>query len=1317
MATFAEVLKDELELIRVRRREVYGLDGQEPPIAVDPGADTDRQVTDVRVQALDEHLIGVSFSGGGIRSGTFAVGFLQGLSRLGLLRRIDYLSTVSGGGYAGSWLAAWLAREGEVRNVERQLDPSRVDQRRADRAFLGVGRVVDEEPEPLHHLRSYSSYLTPRAGLSTVDTWTVIAIWLRNVTINLLMLVPMAVTAVLVARIVIYLYGYVSPAAIDGDPLAQGLGYACLAAGLTCFLIAFLTWAVSLGEFRTRDPSQRIGQIAQRVKNQVLWPLLAATVLLTVPIRAVSWWAGSWWAGDGGPKAGAGWVGDVVGAHPGLADWPNMALNGAVFGVAMMLAAIVVNLRNRSLFIARGSWFQFPFAALLAAVTGGVLFALLEALIRYLNDVGRPDLATTFVPPLNLMIIVVGTTVEVGLLGRLITEAEREWWARLAAMLLVASICWVATMASILYLPALFLAAGPAARAAIASGWLAATATGVLSAKTAPRGPGATKGLSLATIAELAPPIFLAGLLGIVALVVAYVVNQPAMAQPRPGDDWTAVARYIDGLDGTSVWTLLAALAGTLVMLAIASRLIDVNLFSLHAMYANRLIRCYLGASRPRRRWSRRWGGRHDPRANGGAPALEFRSPLPEPLPPLRNANPVTGFDPQDDLPLRSLRIAPADGGRAYQGPHLLVNTTLNLVGGSELAWRDRKGESFVLSPLYCGARGVGYAAAGDDPESLDNLTLGRAMTISGAAVDPNMRFYQSWSLTAFLTIFNARLGYWLQNPRADGWKAESPKYGYLLVKELFGSTDGKGDFVHLSDGGHFENLGVYELIRRRCRYIVVLDAGEDPDAADDNLSDLVRLCRIDFGVRIELDTTPLVAEGPDRLSRAHAVAGRVRYDDVDNGQLPGILLYVKISMTGDEQSDVRKYAKKDPLFPHQPTDLRQSFDEEQFECYRALGDHIAHDVFKDAVDRVRDRGFWTNPGDRAGYIEGNQRLFSALRSRWSMAPTGHIERYLAASREWGRLQHQIRTEPALAELTQDLYPELPPDGHGHGHGHHHGNGVVPVITEAERRRAELLAVGQMLQVVEDAWISLGLKSRYDLPMDRGWLNVFRRWTSTATFRRLWPTLRSECSPDFVHFCEDELHMTAAEPDIHRVGAGFAAETGFEAQAVAVLAEEYGIEWPAEARDGRGIRDWLDRSAALAADGRLPAWLIVQAPSGPESADSSPDRFACGIVVAAPSPDVEGVVDLLVWVRRPHRSVGLGSRCFRPALDVLRAELAAAHGGHAPRFRVRYPKSGRGADTDIELGMWKGFFSLYDFRPLVQADAATSRETILELRP
>src|SRR5208282_4443772 len=124
--------------------------------------------------------------------------------------------------------------------------------------------------------------------------------------------------------------------------------------------------------------------------------------------------------------------------------------------------------------------------------------------------------------------------------------------------------------------------------------------------------------------------------------------------------------------------------------------------------------------------------------------------------------------------------------------------------------------------------------------------------------------------------------------PEEGPWVARGPKFAGLLGDELFGHTDANGPFVHLSDGGHFENLGAYELVRRRCRYVVACDAGQDREDASENLANFVRLCRSDFGIRIEIDTTPIRKHGPDGLSRWHCAIGAIRYDEVDPSAVAG---------------------------------------------------------------------------------------------------------------------------------------------------------------------------------------------------------------------------------------------------------------------------------------------------------------------------------------------------------------------------------------------------------------------------------------------
>jgi hypothetical protein len=1265
--------------------------------AVAAAPDADAQMMCARLAMLDEHVTGLSLSGGGIRSGTFAVGFLQGLANLRLLGRFDYLSTVSGGGYAGGWLTAWLKREGDVTNVERQIDFSRVRQAEAERGHfqwdLEPRPAVDEEPEPLRHLRSFSSYLFPNPSPLSVDTWSVIVIWLRNVLINLLMLFPLAMLAALAARLGVFFFNFLNADNISSVTWGWFFANMFLIAGAVAAMVALGLNASSLPEFRT--PNRPRSEHARGKAWVAVIATLVAAYGLTVSSRWMLWHLGEWVEGLRVSTGDNTILNNLIGLATGyleLMQLPSFLLVMGIFALFMSVGSVLNGWKYGGF---RG---RFVAAAAIAGASSGFLFVLVLGMIQGFARMNRPDLMTLLAIPGALGVVIGSIVVEVAIAGRVMTEAEREWWSRFNARLAIATILWLVGIGATLYLPAAYLSAGTYARLAIASGWLGTTAMGVLTGRfVLPRLQAKGSGQLLARVAAIAPPIFLVGLLGLLGLLASLLLNVPGLNVPH-GDDLTPFAYYLEGVRGTSVWMilLLGFVFGGLALLGF--NLIDVNLFSLNAMYANRLIRCYLGASRRMKDWKARWDDQtRDMRVNTGAPSISLGVDLPSE----RDPNPVTGFDPGDDLPLSTLLIGQPDPGRrVYWGPHLLVNTTLNLVAGSDLAWRSRKGESFLLSSLYCGAKGVGYVKVDTaDVQTRENLTLGRAISISGAAVDPNMRAYQSRSLTALLTLFNARLGAWMQNPRMTGqkktWTAESPGFAGLLVTELLGKTDGTSEYVHLSDGGHFENMGVYELIRRRCRYIVAVDASDETMSSASNLAILIRLCRIDFGIRIQIDTAALQPQGPDRLTKTHVAIGRIRYDDVDQGQLPGVLVYVKISMTGDEAPDLQNYAGNDSGFPYQITDLRQSFDEEQFECYRCLGDHIATQVFEDAANRLRGES------DRP-HLEYVPLLFAALQARWTNAPELEDENFVESTRPWIALQHDFRTDPDLARLSRELYPELPPAPQT----------ATPL---KDPDRAEAHAVSQMLQIMENTWLTLGLRQNADLPLNRGWVNTFRRWVNTAAFQRLWPALRSEYGVDFCRFCEEDLHLAVVKPKAVQIDDP--AASAFESQAIALLTEEYRREWPFA--PAPTLTDLIDRARRLVGAGRRPpVWLIVQEPSPPLPAAGGDQptgkTFVAGIILAASydalTTDFPGLdtsratlrgqspVELAVWVRRGYRSTLLAWPCLR---DVLETELPAilVDANHPmPTLWARYPRPGESGENDHEWGVWLEFLARFDFR-------------------
>jgi hypothetical protein len=330
---------------------------------------------------------------------------------------------------------------------------------------------------------------------------------------------------------------------------------------------------------------------------------------------------------------------------------------------------------------------------------------------------------------------------------------------------------------------------------------------------------------------------------------------------------------------------------------ALASRPINVNRFSLHAVYRNRLVRAFLGSAR-----------RADP--------------------PVRKPDPFTNFDPADNPRLAKMP----------KGPLLhVVNVTLNVVSTDNLAWQERKAESFTLTPLHAGNPLVGYQPTREFGSQDGGITLGTAMAISGAAVSPNMGYSSSPLLGFLLMLFNVRLGWWLGNPSGPDYRSEGPKFGLLtMLQELANMTTATGRWIYLSDGGHFDNLGLYEMVRRRCRFIVVSDAGCDPDAALADLGNAVRKSYIDFGVRIRFDSLDVTAGARPPQEGTFAWIGTIWYPGSPE---PGWLLYLRPTYQGTETPDIRSYAEANPTFPDESTS-EQWFGESQFEAYRALGAH-----------------------------------------------------------------------------------------------------------------------------------------------------------------------------------------------------------------------------------------------------------------------------------------------------------------------------------------------------------------------------------------
>ncbi len=288
--------------------------------------------------------------------------------------------------------------------------------------------------------------------------------------------------------------------------------------------------------------------------------------------------------------------------------------------------------------------------------------------------------------------------------------------------------------------------------------------------------------------------------------------------------------------------------------------------------------------------------------------------------------------------------------------PYHLLNAALNLPNSRAPEMSGRLTDHFLFSPAYCGSPILGYRKTNDWQLCNPDLDLATAMAVSGAAVSPQMGLGTSGYRRFWLALLNIRLGYWLQRP-ADGEGAGKPMIPTLhcLLQEMFGLMKETDRHVCVSDGGHIENLGVYELLRRRCKYIVAVDGEHDPDMTFHALTNLQRMARIDLNTDIQVDLSDLRLTD-NGFSRSHFAFCRIVYPQAKpeaeaeaKTQCYGYLLYVKLSLTGNEGEFIRRYKFDEPDFPHHST-AEQFFTEAQFEAYRFLGEHIGETLFAPAI-------------------------------------------------------------------------------------------------------------------------------------------------------------------------------------------------------------------------------------------------------------------------------------------------------------------------------------------------------------------------------
>jgi hypothetical protein len=910
-------------------------------------------------------------SGGGIRSAAISLGVIQALVDKGLLNQFHYLSTVSGGGYIGSWLSAWLYHD----NADKVLGQ------------LGsLRRNSDQEPLPLRHLREYSNYLTPKVGLFSADTWTALSIVLRNMAVNFwLILLPTLALLVIGIKLLALFVSWETDEFAHHRALIALISFGCIAAGAMAFgyklgrlyIPSYAERTMAAEKRRAQaDPEGEPERVPKRSRADSEVPTQAQRrfLLWSLAPAIIAGFCFVWLA-----------VQDTTPAL-GMLQWWLTGVDGANSFFAILLFAVLVF--GGAILIA-GTWrkrlglsmdprrpataptvapdaaaipareLMWDFVSWIGAVIvfAGLIWAGAKAIHSLPKDLHLYtaqicDVVTTPCPdehshalPINIRHETL--TVVFGLPWYLAAtmcahftylllynrspkgEIEREWLGRASGWHFIAALAWMILSAIVLIGPAIFYnlrtTLGLLLIASGAVNWVLGKSS------VTPANGVATdwKGLAANIALAVSGPLFAALLLIVLAMAIDWaIIGWNGQCFPT---------NLAWGNDCRNWWWILPCGITTVVLVA-GNSIININAFSLHAVYRNRLVRCFLGGARE----------------------------------PRRHSEGFTDFDWEDDVRVASLwkRTDPPTLPKdRHWRPFHVINMTLNVAATNRLAWQERKAMPFSVTPFACGNPDLGYRETSRyggpyiAPKSIgeikSGISLGTAMAISGAAVSSNMGYHSSMSLSFLLTFFNVRLGVWLGNPGKAGsglspwqqyvglhqpYETTGPQFAVRpLLSELFGLTDDHSPYVNLSDGGHFEDLALYEMVRRRCRRIIVVDGDQDRDRGFEDLGNAVRKIWIDLGVRIKFKESGLLAAGKEAklASIPYFAVGKIEYvsDSPVAGRAPtGQILYIKPVVRGDEPAaDVIAYKRAHDDFPAQST-AQQWFDESQFESYRRLG-------------------------------------------------------------------------------------------------------------------------------------------------------------------------------------------------------------------------------------------------------------------------------------------------------------------------------------------------------------------------------------------
>ncbi|ATC65364.1 hypothetical protein CMV30_16225 [Nibricoccus aquaticus] len=1021
--SFSDLIKEEYAQLKLRENPGQP---QPPPGTSPPWIDPEE--FDVASSSLTQEpwvrftkrdLFGLAFSGGGIRSATFNLGILQALERLGVLRHVNYLSTVSGGGYVGSFWTAWLRRR---RTNRRSFFPS---------ASENDFHSKDERESPeVRHLREFSRFLMPRVGFWHFETWGAIVAILGG-------MIPAMVAALATIAAGLYSWFLLSALALKWEHWCSTILFGVLT--LTFHLSAEWAW-------------RRTGKNGNSEKS--FWRNVPLTAMTAV-IASAAWffirkykfpdldighwtWPASYW--------------EIVSEKNFFRDSKfhlSLLLPSAAWfvgGIAML------GLRG---FVARsapdekavtwsGGVDRSAARCFSCAVIAGALAVLWTGCHELLAAIGHTDF---FQNRETSGAAAAGSTAAGGALFGAVFFWLRDWLSK------------------------------PSEETRATNLW----------EKYAEK------------IKPLMPQFAALGAMFCMVLTCVLLIQSYG--------------------SGPHLWIGISVSAFFIVLTLLC---FDPARIGMHDFYRSRLARCYLGAAP----------------AAGTMPSR------------------ATAEQTDDDIRFGELR-----GETVAPGPIHLVCCAANNLAGDPLSSLYRGARSVAISPIGL--------SLGNEYAAIPHLRLSSAVTASAAAFNSQMGRVSmdlGFAVAFVMSAFNLRLGLWVPHPGNPHsrlkWLVGLPFFFEMFgrskcpsldkpevntpppfannlannvvrpapgalnraasaVSDTFHAAEDsvkkKISYLHLSDGSHFENLGLYELVRRHCRYIIVTDSSADPEVAFDDLANTLRRIREDFGVEIELDVEPL-RPGENGRSAQHAVIGCIHYDGMA-GTDKGTVIYFKPTLTGDEPADVLQYQTRNIAFPHEGTG-DQFYDEAQWESYRRLGEHAAISVLRFEVENTKPASFVDN-------------MFLEVCNQWHPNKAQHQAIFLELTARCGDLENEIRAS-ASNQLLAELFPEAASATASKS----------PAATESsddssprDENIQTLFYLMRVLQIMEDAYVGAELNEYWSHPLNAGWMSYFQRWASTPSFRHWWPVLRSVYSAGFRHFVKERFDLRLPRGDYDKPAA------------------------------------------------------------------------------------------------------------------------------------------------------------------------------------